>query len=360
VFEAPHAAPPPPRPVGAPAPVAKKACGRGDAAAAEPAAKASAKGKKKRRAQAKPAAVAAPVDTQLPGDGTQPLEAQRDGGDDDDGVLSAAQLAQRYLEKVADAACSCTLLKRTLVDGMRDLCRDARVGVDIGYLDTAGKRKLLPKTLLRVALCPTCTTAEQSASAMDDRTDERVEACFWRPVINPGHPLTVIQAYHLHLQTHVTRLTQEAAAAAAVDDVAAALGAQELEPVPVGPRPAERARVVDSPAAYDLNRFRAHTMKHLLTNWNYYVTKGRVNKTDGTHATISPLTVFFSSLTRSHAQRAGLAGHSRPRAQVGDVWHRRNQHVPESLFRHTQQRLLRAYAHCARTLRRLPSFQRLR
>ncbi len=248
--------------------------------------KGAARGKKTRRAKAKASAVAEPADTQLPGDGTQPIEAQQDGGgDDDDDALSAAVLAQRYLDTSASASCTCTLLKRTLVDDMRGLCRDPRVGVSVHYQDTTGARKLLTKTLLRVALCPTCTTAEQSASAMDDRTEERIEACYWRPTINPGHPLTVIQAYHLHLQDHVVRLAREAEDAAAVDDVAAELAAHALEPMPVPQaQPAGHARVLDSPAAYDLNRFRAHTMKHLLTNWNYYVTKGRVNKNDGTRS----------------------------------------------------------------------------
>lgn len=178
-----------------------------------------------------------PARTQEPGPAAAPSDPAATVDED---VLRDAFLARR-----ATKSCACALLKPLKVQQLRNLCNREDVTVDTTYVDSeTGKLKLLPKLLLLLEMCPVCDTVENVKEATANATDEGIDGKYWNPQMDPD-ALSVCDAFHLVLLHVITGLPDR------------------------------------SPIRYDLNRFRAHLLQHLVTNWTYHVTKGRQNRLNG-------------------------------------------------------------------------------
>lgn len=165
----------------------------------------------------------------------------------DNGVLAGIPDIVEYVRMRDAGACSCAFLKTFLVGPLRAMCAQPDVCVDTTFEDSkTRKRKHLAKPLLLLRLCAKCETVEDVANANYADVEGVGHHC-WVPPVPDQAALHVCDAYHMYIMEFLTRHH---------------------------PDPA-------SPIRYELNRFRAHTLKHLRTNWTYYVTKGRQNKADG-------------------------------------------------------------------------------
>ncbi len=165
----------------------------------------------------------------------------------DDGAEAGAVPVDSYVRMRARKQCSCIMLKRFYVGPLRALCKHPRVMVDTKFIDSeSGRPRLLPKKLLLLRLCVVCETLEEVANANDDDVEGVEHTCWFPPTPDPS-ALSVCDAYHLFFVAYFES-----------NDLAA-----------------------ESPIRYELNRFRAHTLKHLRTNWVYYVKKGRQNREGG-------------------------------------------------------------------------------
>lgn len=144
-------------------------------------------------------------------------------------------------------SCSCHELRDCGIDSLKSLC------VVHGLSSDGDKRTLLCR------LCATCATVADVGDQLDAVDHERVAAKWWRPkILNTS--LSVVDAYHIAVR--------KAAAAELVLRADSQINAAAANP----------------PWVWHLDRFRAHTMKHLVTNYNYYITKGRSNRANGSYS----------------------------------------------------------------------------
>ena len=170
-----------------------------------------------------------------------------------------------FLALQRSGSCTCALLRKHLVAPTRALA----LAVDVAIRQPANKGSgLLSRRELLLALCPSCSTLDD-VDAAGGQDNEGVVARFWAPAIDLSS-LSVLDAYHLALSSY--------------------------------------AKTLPDGAAYELNRFRAHTMAHSVTNYTFYVVKGRANKIGGTPSPPRALFFYYSPLSsRSGSQSGGTS-----------------------------------------------------
>ena len=114
-------------------------------------------------------------------------------------------------------------------------------GVDI-FVAEGNKKKRILKIDLLVELCPTCGTLED-VQAMGGEAMEGIAGRWWNPAIDNAE-LSICNAFHFSMIRASDSWDPEG-------------GGQD--------------------ASFELNRFRAHLLSHLVVNYDYYVIKGRSN-----------------------------------------------------------------------------------
>lgn len=168
-------------------------------------------------------------------------------------VDPAAQAALAELQRQFNDArnrgdCTCALLYGELIGPLRSLAIAAGVPIYPPRGDDgAAKQKKLTKVPLLLAMCMHCTTEDEvvaAGTAGRGAAREGVEARWWDLAVDINNDsLSLCDAFHLYM-------------------VIAAASADEA-------------------ARYNVNRFRAHLLAHVNTNWDYYVNKGRQNIRNG-------------------------------------------------------------------------------
>lgn len=188
--------------------------------------------------------------------------ARRSAADD---VLIA--LTTSYEGLVQYGSCTCFLLRSASIATVRRLCaaREPPVAVSCatdGQTDGSNR----PPEVLFCDLCSHCKSEGDVRRQLEVINSEGVPSHCWRPQIDLAS-LSVCDAFHLFvLQT-----------AAAFPDP------------------------IDGPVLpwrFELDRFRAHLMKHINTNFTYYVVRKKSNRRDGE---LLLLSCFFVAVDFAHA-----------------------------------------------------------
>lgn len=149
-----------------------------------------------------------------------------------------------WIEFSASGSCTCVRFKVLSVKRVRKICCDSRISVPTMAAAVApAAAKAIQKNNLLVALCPVCKNVND-VRAIGGAEEEGIANKFWLPPVDQAQ-LSIVDAFHL----------------AMMRDIAAFDAA--------------------SPIFYELNRFRAHIMAHIVSNFQYYVQRGLVNRQNG-------------------------------------------------------------------------------
>lgn len=171
-----------------------------------------------------------------------------------------SHVVERDLAKLDQHQCSCYELNQLAVDDIRQLC----IARNISTTDEDGKP--LKKKDLLLEACPMCLTAEQVDAALQGANlRQGVPDEYWQ--WNPGvAPYSLMSAFHLAL----VRTAQQPANAA---------------------------------FANDLQDFRAHVLRMMHVNYTFYVTHGKVNRSDGPgqHRNVPPMARAGHFMMSCHA-----------------------------------------------------------
>jgi hypothetical protein len=174
--------------------------------------------------------------------GPDPLEVEN--------VSATIQAHRQHLQ------CSCLALLPKAAPFVQGVALKLGFDIKVRYTENGSRKtRVKRKNELILEICPKCITADDQPGRQPAAGQEGVGREFWEWTVSPGQ-LSIVDAFHLRLGQDIERLQR-------LD-----FGGRE--------------------AAEEVHRFRAHMMKHLGTNWNYYVVRGRSNYVD------SEFLFFFS------------------------------------------------------------------
>lgn len=165
-------------------------------------------------------------------------------------VAEAAErhLLVQYHQQVNAGRCSCGLLGKSVTALLAKFCRQQDRDPFWRGENNELTRRQMPKARLLLTLCVVCkTVAEVEAAKVAGGFVHGIPPKFWNPPISQPGQYSVLDGFYYVIGQ--------------LDLAALGVNAAELPN-----------------ALSDLNAFRAHLGKHFVTNFKFYVLKGKVNK----------------------------------------------------------------------------------
>lgn len=150
-------------------------------------------------------------------------------------------LLTTFMQLRNSGLCSCAVLSKAQVAPLRVICKARAIPTkwrgENGMLSSRDK----PKKQLLLAMCRVCSTiAEVETALAGGALREGIPVKYWTPAIQQDN-LSVLDAFHLSIQ---------------------------------------RENPPDTPFTAELDAFRAHFLRNVVSNFKFYIIKGKINRTD--------------------------------------------------------------------------------